>query len=79
MKSSAPGENNHEHQYRLGSGCLENSLAEQDLDVLVDNKLNMRQQCALVLNSILGCIRKSIASRSVRAILSLYSMLMRNI
>ncbi|KAK4824162.1 hypothetical protein QYF61_011289 [Mycteria americana] len=59
------GNNNPEHQYRLGSG-----LAEQDLEVLVDNKLNMRQQCALALNSILGCIRKSVASRKEKAVAS---------
>lgn len=45
--------------------CLEKSLAEQDLDVLVA-KLNMLSQCALIWNSILGCVRKRIASRSVR-------------
>lgn len=73
------GKNNPEHLYRLGSGCLENSLAEQDLEVLADNKLNMYQQWVLVLNSILGCIKKSIACRSVRVILSLYSRVMRNV
>ncbi|GAB0186293.1 mitochondrial enolase superfamily member 1 [Grus japonensis] len=57
------GKNNPENQDRLGSGCLENSLVEQDLEVLVDTKLNMCQQSVIVLNSILGYIRKSIARR----------------
>lgn len=45
--------------------CLDNSFAEQDLDVLV-NKLNMLPQCALAWKSILGYVRKRIASRPVR-------------
>ncbi|KAJ7410614.1 hypothetical protein BTVI_53105 [Pitangus sulphuratus] len=54
------------HQYRLGVDLLESSSVEKDLGVLVDNKLSMSQQCALKTNGILGCIRKSIASRSGR-------------
>ncbi|GAB0186510.1 hypothetical protein GRJ2_001116300 [Grus japonensis] len=64
----------------LGATQLESSLAEKDLGILVDTKLNMRQQCALVtekVNFILGCIRQSIASRSRNMILSLYSALVR--
>ena len=54
------------HQYRLGDDLLETST-EEHLGVLVDNRLTMNQQCALVAkkaNSILGCIRNSMASRS---------------
>ncbi|GAB0183870.1 mitochondrial enolase superfamily member 1 [Grus japonensis] len=55
------------NQYRLGVDLLGSSTAEKDLGVLVDNKVSMSQQCALVAkktNGILGCIKKSVASRS---------------
>ncbi|KAK4816000.1 hypothetical protein QYF61_010868 [Mycteria americana] len=50
------------------------------LGVLVDTKLNRSRQCALATgkaNSILGCVRQSIASWSRRVILALSSALVR--
>jgi len=55
------------HQYMLGATQLESSFAEKDLEVQVDTKLTMSQQCVLAAkkaNGILGCIRQSTASRS---------------
>ncbi|GAB0205621.1 mitochondrial enolase superfamily member 1 [Grus japonensis] len=74
------GRNNPMHQYRLGADLLGSSTAEKNLGVLVDNKVSMSQQCALVAkkaNGILGCIQKSVASRSREVILPLCSALVR--
>ncbi|GAB0181144.1 mitochondrial enolase superfamily member 1 [Grus japonensis] len=74
------GKNNPMHQYRLGADLLGSSTAEKDLGVLVDNKLSMSQQCALVAkkaNGVLGCIQKSVASRLREVLLPLCSALVR--
>jgi len=55
------GRNNPMHQYRRGADLLESSSVERDLGVLVDDRLTMSQQCALVAkkgSGILGCIKE---------------------
>jgi len=68
------GRNNPMYQYRLGLDLLQCSSVERDLGVLVDDRLTMSQQCALAAkkaNGVLGCIRRSVASRSKVVLLPL--------
>ncbi|KAK4811754.1 hypothetical protein QYF61_005322 [Mycteria americana] len=70
--------NNPRYQYFPGVTQLESSFAEKDMGVLVDTKLNMNQQCDLTAkkaNGVLGCIRRSVASRLREMILPLCSAL----
>jgi len=68
------------HQYRLVVDLLQSSSAERELGLLVDVRLTMSQQFALAAkkaNGFLGCIKKSVASRSGEVLLPLYSALVR--
>ncbi|RMC17356.1 hypothetical protein DUI87_05937 [Hirundo rustica rustica] len=71
--------NNSIDLYGLGADLLGSSSLEKDLEVLMDNKLLISQQCVLVamkVKGILGCIGKSIASKSQEMIPSFYSALL---
>jgi len=68
--------NNPMHQYRLRADLMESGSVERDLGVLVDDKLTMSQQCALAAkkaSGMLGCMKRSVASRSWEVLLPLYS------
>jgi len=74
------GRNSPMQQHKLGADLLESSSAERDLGVLVDNRLTMSQQCALIarkVHGILGCIKRSVASRSREVLFPLLSALVR--
>jgi len=71
------GRNDRMHQYRLGDDLKEKISTEKDLGVLVDNRLAVSQQYVVMTkkaSGILGCTKRSVASRSRELILPLSTL-----
>ena len=74
------GKRNHMHSYKMGDTWLSNTTNEKDLGIVVDHELNMSQQCDVAAknaNAVLGCIKRSIASKSHKIVVPLYLVLVR--
>jgi len=69
------------YQHRLEDEGIEISPTEKDLGVLGDEKLDISHQCVLVAQKascVLGCIKRSVASRAREGILPLCPALVRH-
>lgn len=71
---------NLKQEYRLGNEWFGSSHAEEGLKVVIDEKVDFSQQCAFTAQKashIIGCLKRSTASRLREVILPLCSILMR--
>ena len=74
------GKRNQLYNYKIGDNWLSKTTSKKDLGIVVDHKLNMSQQCDVATkkaNAILGCINRSIVSKSCKVLVPLYSTLVR--
>ena len=72
------GQDNVRYEYRLRKDCIESRYEEKDFWVLVDEKLDIRERCALAAqksNCTLDCIQRRVSSRE--GILPLSSVLVK--
>ena len=68
------------HSYKIGDTWISKTMSEKDLEIVVDHKLNMSQHCDVATkkaNAILGCINRSVFSKSHKVLVPLYSALVR--
>ena len=60
------------HRYKLNRKWLENRPEEKDLEVSVDKRFDMSWKCVLAAqkaNCVLGCIKRSVTSKTGEVIL----------
>ena len=73
------GKRNHLHSYKMrGNTRLSKTTSKKDLGIVAVYKVNMSQPCDVTTkkaNAILGCINRSIVSKSCEVLVPLYSAL----
>ncbi|KAJ7410734.1 rna-directed dna polymerase from mobile element jockey-like [Willisornis vidua] len=80
VQDPAPVSGQFHHKYKLSRECIKSSPEEKDLGVLLDERLDINWQCAikiLKVNDIVGCVKRSVVSRSREVILPFYSALVK--